>query len=299
MKICVIKLGALGDFVLATAAFADIRAHHPNDHITLITTKKMAAFTKNIPFFDEIVWDDRKPFWNLKYLYNIRKELQGFDMVYDLQTNQRTGLYFLLAGKPNWSGIAKGCKFPHDNPNRNNMHSLERIAEQLQNSGVEIKSSTDISYAAEDASAILKEHNVPKDFIAIIPGGSKHRPGKRWPHFISLINELEKKGQQSVLIGGADEIELLQEIAKKTNAINLSGNNLNELIGILNKAKAIIGNDTGPMHIAAALHKNGITLFGPESDPKLCAPKSPNMTILHNKDFASISPQQVLDILPL
>lgn len=297
-KICIIKLGALGDFVLSTAAFADIRAHHPNDHITLITTKKMSAFTKNIPFVDKILWDERKTFWNLRYLFDIRKKLSGFDMVYDLQTNQRSGLYFILAGKPNWNGIAKGCKFPHNNPKRNNMHSLERIAEQLKNSGIQAQNTTNISYAAEDSSNILTANNVSTNFIAIVPGGSKHRPGKRWPHFISLIKELEQQGKQSVLIGGPDESELLKDIAKQTNAINLGGKaNLNQLIDILNKSDAIIGNDTGPMHIAAALHKKGVTLFGPESDPTLCAPKSPHMHILHKQDFASISPQQVIDIL--
>jgi ADP-heptose:LPS heptosyltransferase len=297
-KICVIKLGALGDFVLSTAAFADIRAHHPNDHITLITTKKMAPLTKNIPFFDDIAWDDRKPFWHLPYLVDIHKKLSGFDKVYDLQTNQRSGLYFLLAGKPQWNGIVKGCAVPHDNPNRNNMHSLERIAEQLQNSGIFAQNATNIAYAAEDAGDILSRHNVPNSFVAIVPGGSKHRPGKRWPHFVALIHILEEQGKTAVLLGGPDEADLLTEIAEQTKAINLCGEaNLNQLIDILNKAEMIVGNDTGPMHIAAALHKKGITLFGPESNPALCAPKSPNMHILQNQDFASISPQQVLDVL--
>lgn len=299
-KICVIKLGALGDFILATAAFSDIRNKHKNDHITLITTKKMQAFLKNNPFFDEIIFDGRKPLWNIPYVLKMRKILSGFDKIYDLQTNQRTNWYFRLAGKPSWNGIAKGCSAMHDNPQRNNMHSLLRIAEQLKNSDIKPLSTTNIAYAKEDASDILKQNKVTKNFIALVPGGSKHRPGKRWPNFIELIELLNKQGKQSVLIGGADEEELLAQIAKKSGAINLCGKaNLNQLIDILDKSSAVIGNDTGPMHIAGALHKNGVTLFGAESDPKLCAPKSDNMHILHNKDFASISPQQVLDVLAI
>lgn len=299
-KILVIKLGALGDFVLATAAFADIRAQHPDAHITLMTTRRMAAFTKNIPFFDEIIWDERKPFWHLGYVWRLRKKLQGFDMVYDLQTNQRSGHYFKLAGKPQWNGIAKGCSAPHDNPNRNNMHSIDRIADQLANSGIKATHKTNITYATEDASAVLKENNVPTNFVACVPGCSKDYASKRWPHFVPLIKALQQKDKTVVLLGGPDEESLLADITKQTDAINLcSKATLNQLMDILNKAELVIGNDTGPMHMAAALHKKGATLFGATSNPKLCAPRSDNMHILQNDDFAALSPQQVLDILKI
>src|SRR5690606_685389 len=99
-RILVIKLGALGDFVQATAAFQDIRNHFPQAHITLLTTRSLLPFANHAPFFNAVLTDARLPFWNIGYLLDLRSRLKGFDLVIDLQTNQRTGLYYHLLGHP-------------------------------------------------------------------------------------------------------------------------------------------------------------------------------------------------------
>ncbi len=134
-RILVIKLGALGDFVLAFGPFAAIRAAHPDAEITLLTTPPFAELARAAPWFDRVVTDTRPPPWHLPGLLRLRRALRGFDRVYDLQTSGRSGWYFRLAGRPAWSGIARGCSLPHANPGRNAMHTLERQREQLAMAG--------------------------------------------------------------------------------------------------------------------------------------------------------------------
>ena len=64
------------------------------------------------------------------------RQLRGFDLVYDLQTSRRSSRYFGLAGRPRWSGIAAGAALPHDNPRRNDLHTVDRQRDQFARAGV-------------------------------------------------------------------------------------------------------------------------------------------------------------------
>ena len=97
-QVLVIKLGALGDVVQATGPFAAIRGHHPNAHITLLTAPVFRDFLAASNWFDE-VWVDSRPSWkNWRDWHRLRFQLRGaqFDRVYDLQTSDRSNLYFHL-----------------------------------------------------------------------------------------------------------------------------------------------------------------------------------------------------------
>lgn len=298
-RVLVIKLGALGDFVQATGAFADIRAHCKGAHITLLTTKAMLPLAASAPFFDAIAIDERRPFWDVPYLMRLRSKLQGFKDVIDLQTNSRTGWYFWLAGRPNWSGIASGCSHPHSNPNRNAMHTIDRLAEQLEMAGIDATHAPDVRYAAEDSRELLKNHDL-KNFVALIPGGSAGRPEKRWPHFAELAALIKAKGYQVALIGGPDEADLIRDLSVATGAYNLCGKtSINQLVDMFPRARYVIGNDTGPMHIAAAAGAKGAVLFGSGSNPALCAPRSKHIAVLQAPDIRTITPQSVLETLKL
>ena len=136
MRVLVIRLGAFGDFVQSFAPFAAIRATHPGADITLLTTAPFAGLARASPWFDRVEIDARPSWWNLPGLARLRRQLAGFDLVYDLQTSGRSSRYFALAGRPPWSGIAPGCSLPHANPARDAMHTKERQREQLQMAGI-------------------------------------------------------------------------------------------------------------------------------------------------------------------
>ena len=117
-KILVIKLSALGDFVLALAAMKKIRQAHPKAHITLLTTPPFEALAKASPYFNAVATDGRPegfPEW-----MTLRRRLRAanFNRVYDLQTSSHTNRIFQLLrpNPPAWSGVAFGCSLPHRNP---------------------------------------------------------------------------------------------------------------------------------------------------------------------------------------
>ena len=120
-NILVIKLGALGDFVQSLGPMKAIREHHPSANITLLTTRPYYKFAEKSGYFDEILIDRRPKFYQIKQWLNLKNLLnsKNFARVYDLQNNDRTGIYFkLLQPKPEWSGIVKGASHRNDSPQR-------------------------------------------------------------------------------------------------------------------------------------------------------------------------------------
>src|SRR2546428_12549268 len=96
LRILVIKLGALGDFVQAMAAAAAIRAHHSNADITLLTTAAYADLARQAPYFDKVWIDERPLLWTPRALLALRRRLRsaGFPRGYDLQKSNPASAYF-------------------------------------------------------------------------------------------------------------------------------------------------------------------------------------------------------------
>ncbi len=292
MKILVIRHGALGDIILSFPAFAGIRAAYPEAEITLLTTAPFAAVLARAPWFNRVTIDPKPAPWNLPGMIALRRRLMGFDFVYDLQTSSRSSRYHRLAGTPPWSGIARGCSHPHANPGRDAMHTRERIAEQLAMAGLTTSAQPDLSWLTAPLPIGL-----PARFTALIPGAAPHRPEKRWPAaaFGALAATL---AMPAVILGSASEQPLAAEIIRHSpTAIDLTGRtSLPQLASVLAHAQCAIGNDTGPMHLAAALNIPGIVLFGGASDPALTAPRYPDggwPTILRAASLADLPPADV------
>src|SRR3954471_17321286 len=136
-KILVIKLSALGDFVLALAAMKKIRQAHPKAHISLLTTPPFEGLAKASPYFNAVFTDGRPENFAQWIALRTRLRAAGDTRVYGLQTSSHSNRIFQLLrpNPPPWSGIAFGCSLPHRNPLRNKMHTLERQADQLMYAG--------------------------------------------------------------------------------------------------------------------------------------------------------------------
>ncbi len=298
MNILVIKHGALGDIVLAVPAFMAIRQAHPAARITLLTTGPFAAWLAATPWFDHVEADARPAAWNLPALWHLRRQLSGFDLVFDLQTSARSSRYFTLAGRPRWSGIAAGCALPHANPARDGMHTRERLAEQLAAAGLSTLPLPDLQPLQADTARF----KLPERFALLVPGAAPHRPEKRWPaqNFANLAAALPLP---TVIIGGAGEAALAAAItAAAPGSRNLAGQtSLAELAGIAGRASLAIGNDTGPMHLATAAGVPSVVLFSGASDPALTAPRRPDggwPVILRAPHLSDLPVAEVLAALP-
>jgi len=290
----VIKLGALGDFVLAFGPFAAIRAQHPGARITLLTTAPFAGLARLSPWFDAVQVDTRPAWWNFPGLLRLRAAVQGFDFVYDLQTSGRSSRYFRLAGRPGWSGIARGASHPHANPARNRMHTLDRQREQLELAGIRRFPPPDLSWLGTAPPAVASP------YAMLVPGAAPHRPAKRWPaeRFGALARLLQARGLRPVVVGAAGDGPLAATIvARCPEALDLTGRtSLPDLAGLAAHAALAVGNDTGPMHLAATMGCRCVALFSAESDPALTAPAG--ALVLREPDLADLAVARVAAALP-
>lgn len=301
--ILVIRLGALGDIVLSLGPMAAIRQHHPKARITLLTTRPYVAWLTQSPYFDDVWIDDRPPWWRPDRLLALRRRLigGGFARVYDLQTSGRSSRYLKFWPRhaaPEWSGIAAGASHPDSNPDRGITHTIDRQREQLRLAGIPDTPLTDLSWMNPTD---LARFNLPERYALLVPGGSAHRPEKRWPvaNYAKLARLLSSGGITPVIIGGADERGLASAILTTCPTARdlTTATSFEDLVTLARSALLAAGNDTGPMHLIAAAGTPGVVLFSQHSNPDLCAPRQPRMTILRRDDLASLTVDEVFEPL--
>jgi ADP-heptose:LPS heptosyltransferase len=301
--VLVIKHGALGDFVMALGAVRAIREHHPDDRLILLTTPPYAGLAEASGYADEVWVDDRPKVWRMDKVLALRRRLRGggFARVYDLQTSQRTGWYFRMLGrrKPKWSGIAPGCSHPDRNPRRIEVHTLQRLAEQLRQAGIPHVPPPALDFLDAD----LSRFGLPDGIALLVPGSAPHRPDKRWPaeRYGELARALvERDGLTPVLIGTTVEADALgQIVAVCPGARDLGGRTgFAEIAALARRGRLAVGNDTGPMHLIAAAGCPALTLFSGASNPRRTAPGGPDAAWLQRASLADLPVEEVLAALP-
>ncbi len=302
-RILIIKLGALGDFVQALGPMQAIRAAHPDAHIALLTAPSFVELADQCPWFDEVIADSRPPFRKIGSWYALRRRLRAgrFDRVYDLQTSDRTGWYWRLLGpgrRPEWSGIVPG-PLRHANPARDQMHTIDRQAEQLAIAGIARVPPPDLYWVEAD----IGRFDLPRRFVLLVPGASAHRLAKRWPaeRFAALARDVAARGAKPVVVGVAAEKALAAAICGRCQeARDLTGEtSLIELFALARRASGAVGNDSGPMHVAAAAGTPSVVLFSSESDPALCAPRGSGVVFIRRPELTGLSVTEVSGALKL
>lgn len=299
-NILVIKLSALGDFVQALGALRAIRQHHKNDHITLLTTKPYENLARQSGYVDDIILDKRPKMVDLPGWLQLRRTFnQGnFDRVYDLQNNDRTGIYFkLFSPKPEWVGTAKGASHRNTSPNRTKNHAFRGHQQTLALAGI-----TDITIDTMDwLDRDLSAFGLQKPYVLIIPGSAPSRPLKRWPaqHYAMLCQYLAEKNYQPVVIGTeAERTEIAEIIAACPEALSLCGKTtLFDLVPLARGADFIIGNDTGPMHMAAPTGTKCLVLFSADSNPTRHLPLGEAVGYLQADNLADLQPETVMKMI--
>jgi ADP-heptose:LPS heptosyltransferase len=308
-KVLVIKTGALGDVVLAMTPLKRIREAHPDAEITVLTTKPFAALFAASPWVDRID-DDGRPKSLAGQLALVRRIRRArYDRIYDLQYNDRTAFLHLMLwpNRPDWNGIAPGARLPHRNPNWRSLHALERHVEQLAHAGIWPDAPTgpgsapapDLSFLIDSPRPDLTpEHfGLVRPYALLVPGGSAHRPGKRWPveHYAAAADWLRGQGLDVAVIGGPIETPLAAQIPA---AKDLTGRtDFAQIAALGARAAVALGNDTGPTHLIAAGGAPTLALFSNDSDPVKSAPRGRRVDVLRRDPLAELSVDTVVSAL--
>jgi ADP-heptose:LPS heptosyltransferase len=310
MRILVIKLGALGDFVQAFAAFRRIRQAHAGDEITLLTTLPYADLARASGLFDRIETDGRpKGLAATARLFG-RLRAARYDRVYDLQTSSRSRwfLYAFAPRLPEWSGISLGASHRQTRPDRKALHNLDRLADQLHVAGagpayaLGEAPGPDLSWAARlpggEPEAVMARLGLTAPFALLAPGASAVKPEKCWPvqAYAALAERLGAQGLTIAVVGGPAEAALFAPIAARApGAVDLTGRtSLVELASLGTRASLAVGNDSGPTHLLAAAGAPGVMLMSRVTDPGHCAPRG-RMGWLRTDDLRDLSVEAVFD----
>lgn len=300
-KILIIKLGALGDMAVASAAFAAIRKHHVHDHITLMTTKPYENFAKAMGYFDEILVHKRCRWHELRRWWNLRREIlsAGYTRIYDLQLVDRTSAYFYLihgGRRPEWVGSAKGCDYymPLKKPYP---HILDRFRTLLGLVGIHKIDLPDLRHLVKN-DALKFQLNAP--YGLIVPGASGQAESpKRWHArgFGAVANYLLAQGIQPVIIGGPGENnQPIVDVCPQ--AVDLTGKTeMLDILSLAYHAVVAIGNDTGPMHMAAAVHCPIVGLYCAQNPAELGGPKSPRMASIDWPNLMDLPAENVIEVI--
>ena len=300
-NILIIKHGSLGDLIQANGAIKDIKEFYENRKVFLLTSAPYSIFMSECPYIDGVITDKRLPRWNLFFLYNLKKLLSkyNFSKVFDLQNSRRTRFYrnFILKNAE-WSSSTDTLEAGQSKKDFDNYPVLDRMELQLKKSNIPTKyvKNVDLSWAKEDLSKLTQQYT-NRDYILIFPFCSKKHQNKKWPFFKDLISRIrrEYKNNYSVLIApGPDEFEEANQLNAKIVMDNGESINIKMLISLINDAKFIIANDTGPAHIASHLKKKGLVLFGSHTSAEKVSIESSDFKALTVKNLSDLDVDTVM-----
>jgi ADP-heptose:LPS heptosyltransferase len=262
-KILVIRFSSIGDIVLTSAVVRCLKKQVNQGEVHFLTKKQFEPILAANPNIDRVWGYDR----NFKTLIPMLKE-QGFDFIVDLHNNLRSSLVKRRLG-------VKSASFPKLNVQKwlavrlkirvlPDIHIVDRYfraAEPLhvKNDGL------GLDYfipPADEVSLSTLPVSHQKGYVAIVIGG-KHNT-KIFPAE-KVIEVVKKLTRPVILLGGKEDRERGELICNSTgsNTFNSCGSyNLNQSASLIRQADAVLSNDTGLMHVAAAFKKQIVSVWG-------------------------------------
>lgn len=282
LKILIIRFSSLGDIILTTPVFRELKKIYPESHLTFLTSEEFGGMVANNPYIDQIIYHVRQESWQeLNQLIQSLQKL-SFDLIYDIHRSLRSRWIcwklqrnFFKKQPALWKINKNGWKrtlLVHWKINmlKHSISQREIYLKPLQSHTSQLlDSSTELFPSEEDKTqiqAILKKNQlIPKKFICIGPSASF--PGKCWPleHYQALISCLLEQKWDVVLVGGKKEEEpqhLKQIFGNRIH--NMAGETrLLESASLLDSAALVVSNDTSIAHMAEAMGVPILTIFGP------------------------------------
>lgn len=296
-KILIIKMTAVGDVVLSTAAFKAIRHRFPNARIYCLTSSPSSAILDSCGHIDEVIVFDAEA-KNLKDLWHKSKGLRRyhFDKVVDLQNNRVSHLLSFLAMPKESYGYNNGkFGFLLSKKIKNNIRNIPPVEHQfriLKMLGIDFDpdmrlelfpSSKDQIYVQE----LLDSEWLSKGqvFVGLNISASGKWPTKNWPleHVVKLCDILGPKNVRVILTGENKDRPLARKVIAKARAkpASLVGKTtILQLAAVIKHCRAYISPDSAPLHVGAAMQVPVIAFFGP-TDARRHMPPAEKQEILH------------------
>jgi ADP-heptose:LPS heptosyltransferase len=296
-KILIIRLGAFGDALQSEGAIHDVRVQFPSAEITLLTTEPYRRVFERCPWIDRILIDPRAPRYHVIALWRLRRRLIGeqFDLIVDLQNSKRSLMYRAWLGGV-WSQKDEAFNQALAKKHGRALSVLERAVIQLEKADIATHHTLhpNVAWMADDATGLLASAGLSSGYVLLLPGSAARHPHKRWPHYGALAVLLMTRGFTVITAPGPDELQLCADMPCPAVFQNGKPVSFNILAGLMQQATLVIGNDSGPTHLAAYLGTRGIALFGPHAGAHQIGLDA-FLEIIEVDDLPKLAPETVLE----
>lgn len=289
-KILCLRLDAMGDVLMTTPAMEALKESVPGRTMTLLTSKQGKAIAESIPFIDDVIvygapWlkasaDRSDPTLDFEMIEKIKNEKFDAAVIFTVYSqNPLPGaLLCFLAGIPLRASYCRENPYglltnwiKEIEPEQRVRHEVKRHLDLVAELGAS-NVARPLSLQVEESSylslrAKLKDldFSLHDDYVVIHPGStaaSRRYPPAKFAEVADEISLLHKK--KILFTGGPDERALIAEIQEhmKESSLNLGGElTLKELIALIREAPLLISNNSGPVHMAAALGTPVVDLY--------------------------------------
>ena len=317
-RILIVGPAWVGDMVMAESLFAMTKRRHPGARLEVLAPRWTLPLLKFMPEVDEGI---DLPFGHGEL------NLPGRRRLGRTLAERRYDLALVLAGSlksalvPYWTGAIE--RRGYGGPLRRLLLTdvrIKRVLPQIESYAALLESSGEVPRprlltppaAIEKALSDLGLSRPTRPLLALAPG-AEYGPAKRWPtrHFAALAKAKQAEGWDVWLFGSSGDREVATAFPTTVDLVGRTS--LDQAVALLSLADAVVSNDSGLMHVAAALDRPQVALFGP-SDPTRTGPRNPAARILrlgldcspcnkrvcplgHHRCLEELPPEQVLAAL--
>jgi len=295
-KILIVGPSWVGDTMLMQPMMARLKQRHPDSQIDVLAPPWTDKLLLSMPEVNKVIIN---PFphgalqLKERYYLGIQLRPSQYNQAIVLANSLKSALVPYFANIPLRTGFVGEMRYGLLNDarsldKRKLPFMVERFAQLAETSGQNIprplpNPKLEISRAVQDAALEKLDLKLDKP-IAIFCPGAEYGPAKQWPlaYYAEIAQRLQQNGIEVWLLGSNKDKEVAEKIVSLGNhtSRNLCGStDLSDAIALLSCASLVISNDSGLMHLAAALDRPMLALFG-SSSPEFTPPLSPKAEVV-------------------
>jgi len=321
----IIKPSSMGDIVQALPVLTALKEKRPGARVWWLVGKPFAGLLEGHPRLEGVIAFDRERFGRIaqsvstailfmRFLKDLRR--RRFTAVLDLQGLFRSGLLALATGAPDRVGLRSARELaalfytvevpvpaspgrspavPGRSPDRE-MHAVDRYMALAKHVGLDMPKSSDHLPVAAEARArarhALEAAGLEPGAPYLVVCAHARWQTKLWPRdrFVRVIDEVHRRvGARAVIIGDRAAAASAGQMVRASSSapLDLAGRTtLKELVAVIAEARVMVANDSGPMHIAAAVGTPTVAIFGPTS-PARTGPYGPGHRVVAGRAVCS------------
>lgn len=287
-KILIVKVGAIGDILMATPAIRAIKKRFPSAELTLLIGASVKDVVKGNPYIDDLIEIDDKTLFKGsssgkalllgRLIKRLRKEKYALSVI--LHRDWRYGLVMKLAGIPERIGFERPHSFLTKGASINGkLHHIKHYLEVARLCGAQADG-TEMDFTVSDEARESVSRRLDGAgcgdgrLIGISPGGARNlkevMDTRRWSadSYKELAARLARHGLKVMLFGAKSDLWFLRDWSIPEGVTSFIGETtLEETAGLMERCSVVVTHDSGPMHLASAVRTPVVSVFGP-TDPR-------------------------------